>query len=569
MATIDGIQISREGIGHAIADNYLAVPVYQRSYAWEESHVEDLFHDLATAIANSESEYFLGSIVVTNDPNGIPEVVDGQQRLATTIVLLAAIRDYFSNNKDQKRADGIEHKFLMSTDLRSQEIVPRMKLNETDNDYFKSRVLLKPDDPVRKEHQKAIPNKDSHRKLHAAAKIAAQQVNNIVKQYKESDRGDRLIDWVDYLCEKARVIWVTVPDHSNAFVIFETLNDRGLELSISDLLKNYLFGRSGDRIKEVQQRWASMTGALETVSSEGISVLYIKHLWASMYGPVREKHLYTKIREQVKNKQGAIDLATNLSENATCYAAILNPSHELWNSYGTSARKHVETLRSLRAEQLRPLVLAVVKSFSENEAKKALKLFVCWAVRFLIVGGHGGGVMEKAYAERALEVRNDSIKNTKQLAKAMLEVIPSDAAFESAFASARVSQANLARYYLRAIELKKRKVAEPELVPNSEEEVINLEHVLPATPQTKWKGFTPEIADAYYKRIGNLCLLKATANSLIGNSPFSQKVKVYAQSEFELTSSISKNNEWTVDTIAKRQLELAKLAVETWPIVVK
>ena len=101
MSGIDGIQLSREGIGHALSDNYLAVPVYQRSYAWEESHVEDLFHDIAKAMADAENEYFLGSIVVANGPGGIPEVVDGQQRLATSTILMAAIRDFFYSNSDR------------------------------------------------------------------------------------------------------------------------------------------------------------------------------------------------------------------------------------------------------------------------------------------------------------------------------------------------------------------------------------------------------------------------------------------------------------------------------------
>lgn len=569
MSGLDGIQLSREGIGHALSDNYLSVPVYQRSYAWEDSHVEDLFHDIANAMAAADNEYFLGSIVVANGPNGIPEVVDGQQRLATTTILLAAIRDYFHLNNDKKRADGIEHSYLMTTDLRSQEIVPRLKLNDTDNDYFKNRVLLKPDDAARKELQRGSPAKDSHRKIHIAAKLAAKQVSDIVSPYKDNTRGDRLIDWVDYIREKARVIWVTVPDHANAFVIFETLNDRGLDLSISDLLKNFLFGRSQDRIAEVQQRWAMMTGALETVTNEEITVMYIKHLWASMYGPVREKHLYSNIRNSIKSKQSAIDLANHLSDNATCYAAILNPQHELWNPYGSSARKHIETLRTLRAEQLRPLVLAVVKHFPVPETKQALKLFVCWAVRFLIVGGHGGGVMEKAYAERAAEVRKGTIVTTIALCDAMASFLPSDQLFRDAFTVARVSQANLGRYYLRALELKKKQDPEPELVPNMEEESVNLEHILPENPNNKWPHFSTELAEAFYKRIGNLCLMKATTNVHIGNEPFAQKAAAYKNSAFVLTLSIENygcESEWTPVSIEDRQRNLAELAVQTWPL---
>ena len=81
MTTVDQIQISLLGIGDALHNMQLGVPFYQRSYAWEEKHVRDLFSDITKAIENGESEYFLGSIVTTKNDTARPEVVDGQQRL--------------------------------------------------------------------------------------------------------------------------------------------------------------------------------------------------------------------------------------------------------------------------------------------------------------------------------------------------------------------------------------------------------------------------------------------------------------------------------------------------------
>src|SRR4051794_5496577 len=79
MSSLEGIQISREGLGHALADNTLAVPTNQRSYAWEDSHVQELFQDLAGAMAQggSSREYFMGSIVATRKGSRHPEIVDG------------------------------------------------------------------------------------------------------------------------------------------------------------------------------------------------------------------------------------------------------------------------------------------------------------------------------------------------------------------------------------------------------------------------------------------------------------------------------------------------------------
>jgi len=95
MGSFKNIDIELIGIGKAVLNKRLSVPIYQRSYAWEDKHILDLFSDIANAIANGENEYFIGSIVTTKNNTPRPEVVDGQQRLATATILIAAIRDYF------------------------------------------------------------------------------------------------------------------------------------------------------------------------------------------------------------------------------------------------------------------------------------------------------------------------------------------------------------------------------------------------------------------------------------------------------------------------------------------
>ena len=91
-ASTESITFDHKGIGAILAHNRLTVPVNQREYAWEDEHVTDLFQDFANAIAKRVS-YFLGTIVLTGGKDNLPEVSDGQQRLATATILLAAIRD--------------------------------------------------------------------------------------------------------------------------------------------------------------------------------------------------------------------------------------------------------------------------------------------------------------------------------------------------------------------------------------------------------------------------------------------------------------------------------------------
>src|SRR5260370_28235659 len=125
MATTGEIEVTpRETLGHALADGFWQVPRYQREYKWEEKHIKDVLHDVENAIDEKQEEYFLGSIVVTKASSERPEIVDGQQRLATTAIVLSAIRDYFDDKNDADTARQIEMKYLIQKDLRSKQITP-------------------------------------------------------------------------------------------------------------------------------------------------------------------------------------------------------------------------------------------------------------------------------------------------------------------------------------------------------------------------------------------------------------------------------------------------------------
>jgi hypothetical protein len=152
------------------------------------------------------------------------------------------------------------------------------------------------------------------------------------------------------------------------------------------------------------------------------------------------------------------------------------------------------------------------------------------------------------------------------LAKAMEEVVPSDALFESAFSEARLSHTYFARYVLRALELKAKGEAEPELVPSNEENAVNVEHVLPENPDEAW-DIDPKTAEANYKRIGNMVLLQAKKNHVLGNSAFAVKRPILRTSAFALTAEAATPAKWGLKEIEARQKRLAKLAVQTWPII--
>jgi hypothetical protein len=150
-------------------------------------------------------------------------------------------------------------------------------------------------------------------------------------------------------------------------------------------------------------------------------------------------------------------------------------------------------------------------------------MLVCWAVRFLITGGAGSDVLEGHYGRSAKQIHDGQIPDIAALASAMIAIVPPDQAFRSAFSTARISKAQLARYYLRALQLKADGQEEPQYVPNDDASDINLEHVLPQSPSNEWPGLDADTLRANANRIGNLVLLQAGRNRLVGSSSYETK----------------------------------------------
>jgi uncharacterized protein with ParB-like and HNH nuclease domain len=561
MSDLSQIKIDPEGLGHVLKDGQWAVPRYQRAYKWEGKQVTELLYDLENAIQDKQAEYFVGSIVVAQVSAERAEIVDGQQRLATASILLAGIRDFFVlDRNDKETADIVQAEYLFRKDLKTKERVPKLQLSDTDHDFF-LRAILEPPSKARK---KIKPTRESHKRLLDAQRITREYLLDITKNINNPD--DKLFDRINYLADKTRVIWVQVPDHQNAFTIFETLNDRGLDLAITDLLKNYLFHKAQDRIGEVQQRWVEMFTMVETAANEETVKDYIRHLWSSHHGLTRERELYKKIKDTITTKSLAFEYSGDLLTEAKLFSAIRNNNHEFWTGYGTATRQHVDTITDLLGmERITPLLLAILASFTQKEIEKSLRMIVGWGVRLIVAGGVAGA-LERKYSDTAVKIRQSAVTTSKQLLSEMKDVIPGDADFEKAFATAKVSKALLARYYLHVLERQELGQKEPELVPNTNEAEVNLEHVLPQNPSPgSWVGFDADARVAHTYRIGNLALMKVSDNAESGTEEFAEKKKRYLKSSFTLTKMIAASAEWTPSGIDSRQNKLAALAVKAWP----
>lgn len=548
MATID---FRQETVGHFIADNFLKVPIYQRSFAWEKDNIQELFADIKNAYPE---DFFIGTIVVT-DKGDYYEIVDGQQRLATICLFFAAIRDLLKSQNHPKW-QYIENNYLFKEALRDEENQQKLKLNATDNEFLLKRIL--------RNDKNLEPTKESHKRIIEAYK----EIRSIVEAEYKSKGMDGLFDMIEFIHNKLKIIVVIVPDEVNAFTIFETLNDRGLALSQTDLIKNYLFNKAEDRLSEAQDKWARFTGAIESAADEEEILQFIRYFWSSKNGLVREKELFKEIKDKIRNKNQAITFLSNLERVAELYLAILNPNHPLWKDYPSDCIDSISELKELGLIQPRPLLLAILEIFNDkNDISKSLRLIVSWSVRNLITGVTGAGTLEREFSNQAKLINEGKVKNYKEFKKSILNLIPTDEQFKSAFKIATVSRANIARYYLRKLEEFNRKTKE--LAPLTNPEKVNLEHILPENPKDlvrDWPEFDQVKHKTYARRIGNLTLISTKLNEEAANGSFADKKEFYKNSEIEITKAICAYEKWIPEIIEKRQEEFASQAIEIWEI---
>ena len=281
------IQFDQFGLASVLKQFQLEVPPNQREYAWGTHHVNQMLDDFATAI-NDDDDYFLGTIVTIPKVNGALEVVDGQQRLATTAIILAAIRDYLKENTEESvLVESVNNEFLTGIDRVRRARVPKLSLNVDDNELF-GRIV------TGEEVLGAVH--ESHERLLVARDEAAKRVRQIVAVVDVKSHGDFLERWVSFLENRALVVLLRVSDGANAYRMFETLNDRGLRTSQVDLIKNYLFGLSRSRLPEVQSRWAYMRGTLETIDEDDITITFLRHALIVLRGHLTAAKVYDGVQ---------------------------------------------------------------------------------------------------------------------------------------------------------------------------------------------------------------------------------------------------------------------------------
>lgn len=540
-----------------VTQDYYVVPLYQRSYAWDSEMVEEFWTDMQNAVIDKR-EHFMGNIVLSSETDGNSlSIVDGQQRIVTTTLLLSALRDHFKIENDTEASSAIDN-YIKSYDVTTLETTQRVRMNADDNEFYSKRFVY---------GQSESPSKESHKLMDQAYGIFFKRIQDIKDQNPSSWRSE-FKKYTTFLGKQARIVAVRAPTDADAFTIFETLNDRGADLTTSDLLKNLLFSRATSaEIEVVKQRWIEARAVIDELAPRASFMVFLRHYWSSRNGTTRERDLYKRIKQEVTTKQKALNFSSNLKDDASLYSAILTPNDDYWKNFSPSAKIALQSFDKFNLEQIRPLLLAIYKHFPKQEMEAASKSILNWTVRGLVVGVIGAGKAETYFCNAAVNIRDGKIKDVAGLLSELRDLLPTDAAFSSAVETYRTTTNSFARYMLICIENHLNNQKEPELVPNQNADEINLEHVLPQKAKTAdWPNFSPDMVSLYAYRLGNMTLLKKGKNGKIGNKQFSIKQPILAASMYQMNKIFQSATSWSPGDIDSRQKAFAIVAPKVWPL---
>ena len=539
------------------------VPSYQRDYSWSEEQWEDLWNDIVELRPDPEAVHYMGALVVEGSNDREFLIIDGQQRLATlslfalaVIARLQAMTDAgTAPEANTARAQGLRDRFIGEKDPASLTESSRLYLNATDDAFYQDYLVqLRP--PL---NPRRLPK--SNRLLWKCFTYFTERLNE-VKELKND--GQVLASLLSETVARQLVfILITVDDELNAYTVFETLNARGLELTTTDLLKNYLFSRvhvAAD-LEALQRRWQQL---IATVGQEHFPKFLRYHLLCEQ-PKVRSQRLFKLVRDQTKTSADVFALMEQLEGRAELFAAVSDPSHGYWIEL-SAARTYIRELNLFRVQQMMPLLFAVWERFSKEDVVRVLKLVSVISFRYTVVSGLNTNPLEPTYHRAAKAVMDGRARTPADVFALLKPLYVDDARMKQDFALLVVDTSGrwdkLTRYMLARLESDASgRSCDPDTDPGT------VEHILPENPADSWEESFPHgLWEESIYRLGNLTLLESATNRHLGNAVYSEKLSAYAQSGYTLTRRIPEiaPEQWTPELLDERQRQLAERAAHLW-----
>lgn len=564
MARINLLDTRTTSFGDLIGNGKIyRVPPFQRDYSWEEENWEDLWQDILVLHTHSDSSHYMGALVLQSSSTSEKEftIIDGQQRLATLSIIAIAVIEKIQKLVDQEeqeeekqanqeRQEILKRTYLSDKDPRSLRYSSKIILNENNNDFYQSNLI----NLRRPLNIRSLP------KSNQLLWRAFQYFSNHLEELKDViQSGEKLAEFLtDTIARRLLFIQINVEDELNAYTVFETLNARGIELSSTDLLKNYLFSlfQGPDDLQEAQRQWRRI---INTVQMEKFPE-FLRYYLSLKQTRVRREKLFKEVRESVKVAQQAFELLDQLENYSSLFIALGNSNDEFWRD-ASENRPYIRELELFRVKQAYPALFAAYVKFSSKDFTRLLKLICILSFRYTVVSSLNPNELETHYNKVAFAIANGEITNPRQVFDNLRSVYVSDEKFLQDFAllsiSTRGQKKKLARYILCKLEAD---VSGIEV----NEDSFSIEHILPESPSSEWRqNFTDIQIEEMVYRVGNLTPLEPPLNRQVGNESYPIKREVYQQSVYKLTQDILAE-EWAPDTLATRQKHLAQRATHIW-----
>ncbi|MFQ5685951.1 MAG: DUF262 domain-containing protein [Candidatus Scalindua sp.] len=601
----------RMPVGDLLSDRVpFVVPIYQRGYAWEEEEIDDFINDLLDLYhakskdSTKVDSHFFGGIVsvhhlVSETKAGRRyEVVDGQQRLATFVILISLIirglEQISKRAKTQKLEDIVSEpdshaSYTKENFLYYKEVIQgklenllRLTLSRSDNNVFEE--LVNGGTP--------IPSRESHKRLKNAHKTINDKLVLPILDDASIDlreKINRLLNLRDCLTEFCYVIHIISDDRTEAYRLFAILNDRGRNLSDADLLRLYTLELLQDHQSiqdEVEEYWDEILAGKPPEIDK-----YLRAYYTSFVGvrpPSRDfsnhfrNHFFdysqdsltkTKAKEIEKRVYSIFQELNAFSKISDGEWPYDNPQVSVWD------RERLARLILVLKHTLSiPLLLSICKCLKEQDFSNHVNLLERFVFRYItIVGAHAGRLGEIYNKHsKAIREKSDSYKlaQLKEDLRKLLEKYAAPILFESNLKgrlaySSQPTQRRIINYFLTTLEdfydwFKNGAPGEPK--PKDKLMVFDLrqltiEHIYP-------QNATDKIADLEELKddIGNLTFWGSTDNRAAGNDPFDKKKTRYRNSKIKLTSELANLTDWTKDSLIKRREKLIKMALKIFNI---
>jgi len=535
------------------------VPPYQRDYAWEREYWEDLWMDILDL--PKEKYHYMGYLVFQEDSSKTKTsfIIDGQQRFTTLSILclsaIKLIKEWADSGIDKEdneiRIEKLSEKFLGNFSTSKLTISPKLILNKNNDDFYKSYLL---------NHRKppAISRlKPSQKRLWEAYEYFYQ----VLKSTIVSKSGTELATLIDDEISNSLIFTtINVSDDLNAYKVFETLNARGVKLSSSDLLKNYLFSKafesSSVELAETERRWQSINDFL------GKSDLptFLRHYWNSRYDLVRTSNLYRAIKSTVQTPKHVFDLLNELEQLAPIYSAFENPADPMWNK---EQRKFIRSMNLFGVSTWYSLMLIAKQQFSEEEFTKLLHELNVITFRYNVISGLHTNEIEVAFNKLSIKIFSGEITSASQASLHLKGIYVADDSFAQAFSTKLLStkrNKNLVKYIL--VELENTIAGTTH---QFEDATSTIEHILPENPSSEWEiPFPVEYQEEYIYSIGNYTLLEDSLNKKSSDKVFREKLLLYKSSSYKMSKDELNYTEWTPVILRNHQEKMARWACSAW-----